>query len=128
MDDEGLGFELVAASLRADTADSGSFLAALAQKVGGALPERTEVQYGGKLFGKKSISGLTVDLGDARYMLKQEHGRLMAQRQRVVRGIVLKNEAIPLDLWIEELSQGVAVEAQRSESGRAALQRMLEES
>ncbi len=128
MEDDGIGFELVAASLRADASDSEAFLAALASKLSGALPQQTEVRQRGGLFGKKGIQGIDVDLGDVRYHLEESHGRLNASRQRAVRGIVLKNETISLDQWIDELSRTVTEEARRSETGRLALQRMLEES
>jgi hypothetical protein len=77
--------------------------------------------------GKKSISGVKCDLGDVRYSLQEQHGRLEARRQKVVRGIVLKSEVIALDAWIDELSQRLAEEARKSEESRMALRRMLEE-
>lgn len=127
MEDEGIGFELVAASLRSDAQDSKAFLSALAVKLTGALPQQTSVEYRGGFVGKKSVKSIEVDLTEARYRMEEEHGRLSALRQKVVRGIVLKNEAISVELWIDELSQTLSVEAQRSESGRAALQQLLEQ-
>jgi len=127
MEEEGIGFELVAASLRSDAQDSKAFLSALATKLGGALPQQTSVQYRGGLMGKKSVRAVEVDLAELRYRLEEEHGRLSASRQKVVRGIVLKNEAIPIDQWIDELSQTLSAQAEQSESGRAALQQLLEE-
>ncbi len=47
---EGMDFELLAASLRADAGDAGAFLEALAAKLGGALPHRVRVERGGGLF------------------------------------------------------------------------------
>jgi hypothetical protein len=128
MEEEGIGFELVAASLRCDAQDSKAFLSALATKLSGALPQQTNVQYRGGLMAKKSVKAVEVDLADVRYRLEDEHGRLSALRQKVVRGIVLKNETIPVEQWIDELSQTLSTEAQQSESGRAALQQLLERS
>lgn len=128
MEDEGIGFELVAASLRSDAQDSKAFLSALAVKLTGALPQQTSVEYRGGFVGKKSVKSIEVDLTEARYRMEEEHGRLSALRQKVVRGIVLKNEVISVELWIDELSQTLSLEAQRSESGRAALQQLLEQS
>jgi hypothetical protein len=42
--EDGLGFELLAASLRADETDARAFLAALATKLEGALPAQTRVE------------------------------------------------------------------------------------
>lgn len=128
MDEEGIGFELVAASLRADATDSAQILPVLAEKLSGGLPQQTKVQYRGGLFGKKRLEAVEVDLGEVRYRLEESHGRVVATRQKSVRGIVLKNETVSVDEWIDELSRAVSEEAKRSESGRQALQRMLEES
>jgi peptidyl-tRNA hydrolase len=127
MNEEGLEFELVAASLRADLSDSKAFLAALAIKLGGALPEQTSVRQHGGLFGKKGIQAIDVDLGEQRFHIEEAGGRLTATCQKTVRGIVLKNENLQVDQWIAELSRQVSAEAQRTETGRAALERMLEQ-
>ena len=42
-----------------------------------------------------------------------------------MRGIVLKTEEVPLDVWIDELSRDLAEEAHRSERSRLALERLL---
>lgn len=129
MEDEDIGFELVAASLRADVGDLSAFLPALAVKLEGALPQQCVVhRRGGHFGGKKTVSAIDVDLGDTRFHVEEEHGRLVATRQKAVRGIVLKNESLTLDQWIDELSQSVTEEAHRSEMGRTALKQMLEES
>lgn len=126
MDEDGIGFELVAASLRADSGDSTAFLAALAAKLSGALPQQTVVRSGGGHFGKKTIKSIDVDLGEVRFHVESGQGTLATSRQKAVRGIVLKNESIPIDVWIDELSQNLAEAARESEAGRVALQRMLE--
>jgi len=129
VDDDGIGFEVVAASLRADATDVAAFLPALATKLTGALPEQTSVRYRGGLFsGKKTVQAIDVDLGDDRFHIEEQHGRLEASRQRAVRGIVLKNESLHVDAWIEELSANIATAAGTSETARSALKQMLEES
>jgi hypothetical protein len=127
VDDDDLGFEMVAASLRADAGDVNAFLPALAVKLEGALPGRCSVRRRGSMFGgKKTVQAIEVDLGETRFHIEEDHGRLVATRQKAVRGIVLKNEELPLDAWIDELSHSVAEEARSSQTGRDALQRMLE--
>jgi hypothetical protein len=44
-----------------------------------------------------------------------------------VRGIVLKNEELGLDEWIESLARDLAETAEQSERGRLALERLLHE-
>lgn len=125
MDD--MGFELLASSLRADTGDLRAFVEALATKMEGALPDRTLVERKGTgLFSKeKRVHRIGVQMGENRYDLLHEGGRVQASRAKAVRGIVLKNDLLPLDEWIEELSRELTVEAQRSEQARIALQRLL---
>lgn len=123
---EGLGFEVLASSLRADAGDAKTFLEALATKLGGALPTRTQIQRESHLFSsQKLVKQITLDLGEFRYQIGQQHGTLAAQRTRVVRGIALKTEALSVDQWLDELTQALVQLAQQSAQDRAALQRML---
>lgn len=117
-------FELVAASLRADASDLRVFVDVLAEKLAGALPDRTSVEHAGR-FGGKRIRGIAVRLGDAEYRLDHDPPEVACQRRTLVRGIALKTEDLQLDEWIERLSRDLAQEAGSSERGRAALARLL---
>jgi hypothetical protein len=120
-------FELVAASLRADTTDLRAFVEALAAKLEGALPERTEVQRsGGRLGGRKRVRSIAVRLGEDEYRLEANDGAPACARRVVVRGIALKNEPLELEAWIDAISRALAEEAAGSERGRAALARLLD--
>jgi hypothetical protein len=119
-------FDLLAASLRADTRDLRAFVEALAAKLTGAFPERVRVERGG-LLGNKRVKALSVALGDDRYELEHDDGRVTCRRCSVVRGITLKSSEVELDAWIDELSRGLFEEAGRSERGRVALERLLAE-
>ena len=44
---------------------------------------------------------------------------------KVVRGIVLKTDQIPMEQWIEELAESLAQEASRSAQAHSALARFL---
>lgn len=125
---EGLGFELLAASLRADSADTTAFMEALAAKLAGALPQRVRVTRGGGLFSHNHpITHLAVNLGEWEYELAAHPGGdLGTTRTHTVRGVALKSEPLDLDEWIERLSAELAALAQRSAQDRAALRRLLE--
>ena len=124
--DAGMGFELLAASLRADASDTGAFLNALAIKLEGALPQRTQVERSGGLFSHAHpVRRLSVNLGEWVYLLALEGGELAAERTHAVRGIALKSEALGLDEWIDDLAEDLAALAQRSAQDHAALQRLL---
>jgi len=120
-------FELVASSLRADAQDFGAFLEALATKLAGALPEATTIERGGRFRGRR-VERIQVDLGESRYRLEvTKAGRPLGSRSRVVRGIVLKNDELALDQWIEALSGDLTAAAETSERSRVALERLLHE-
>ncbi len=117
-------FDLLASSLRADTRDVKAFVEALAAKLEGSFPERVRVERSG-MFGGKRVRRVTVELGDDRYELDHDDGRVECRRRNVVRGIALKNQELALDEWIDELSRGLVEEAGRTERGRVALERLL---
>ena len=120
--------DLVAASLRADAGDLEAFVEALAVKLEAALPDQVEVERrgGGLLGGRKRVRRIEVTLGDQRYEVEPDHGRVTCRRRSVVRGIALKTQELDLDAWIAALSQDLVEEADRSERGRQALARLLE--
>jgi hypothetical protein len=124
---EPLQTEMFAASLRADYTDVKAFLEALAVKLEGSLPNNTTVTRHSSLFSREHpVKEIAVSLGDYQYRIgKERQGPLEAQRAKVVRGIVLKTEQIPVEQWIEELATALAEFAARSAQARAALERFL---
>src|SRR2546423_8325923 len=99
-------FDLVASSLRADASDTRALAEALAVKLEDALPQQTRVRRRSKglLSRAKRVERIEVDCGDARYSLDvDDRGGAAAVRSQEVRGIVLKNEPLPLDPWIDAL-------------------------
>ncbi len=125
--DSPLQMELLAASLRADSSDTKAFLEALATKLEGSLPDRTTVTRHSSLFSREHpVKEIAVLLGDYQYRIGRERqGPIMAQRAKVVRGIVLKTEQIPMEQWIEELAGELAQVAASSAQARSALERFL---
>jgi hypothetical protein len=123
------GFDLVAASLRADTTDLAAFVEALAVKLEGALPDavRVERRRDGFLSGTKRVQRISVSMDAARYDLERDGGVLRTSRCSEVRGIVIKSEELGLDEWIDALSRELADRARESERARIALQRLLEQ-
>ena len=120
------GFELLAASLRADARDLNAFFEALATKLSASLPESTDVDREG-FRGRGRVKSISVDLGTHRYGLERKATGVTCLRANAVRGIVLKNEELGLDEWIDSLSRDLAEAAEQSDRGRLALDRMLHE-
>lgn len=124
--DDGMRFELLASSLRADANDAGAFMEALATKLGGALPQRARIERGGGLFSHNHpVRRIALNLGDWEYVVVHDGGALNASRTHLVRGIALKSEPLSLDEWIETLAAELTQLADRSAQDRAALQRLL---
>lgn len=122
--EEPAAFDLLAASLRADATDLRAFVEALATKLELSFPERCRIERTG-LLGKKHVRRISVELGERRYELDNDDGVAAARRCSVVRGISLKSEELSLEEWIDELAAQLVAEADRSERGRDALQRLL---
>jgi hypothetical protein len=124
----GMGFELVAASLRADAGDTRAFTEALARKLEGALPNRVRVERAAGFFSRNhSVQRIQVQLGDWAYELNAGPGSALdARRTHLVRGVALKSEQMSLDEWIDTLSTDLAALAQHSAQDHAALRRLLE--
>jgi hypothetical protein len=122
------GFDLVAASLRADTTDLAAFVEALAVKLEGALPESVKVDRsgGGLLSRAKRVRRISIGMDEGRYDLERVGDSIQTSRCNEVRGIVIKSERLGLDEWIDALSRDLTERAQQSERSRLALQRLLE--
>src|SRR5450432_1741308 len=127
MDDP--GFDLVAASLRADTTDLNAFVEALAVKLEGALPDSVKVDRkgGGLLSREKRVRRISIGMDDVRYDLERVGDSIQTSRCSEVRGIVIKSERLGLDEWIDALSRELMTHAQQSERSMLALQKLLEE-
>jgi hypothetical protein len=124
---EPLQMEMLAASLRADSTDNRAFLEALAAKLAGSLPNQTTVVRQSSIFSREHpVKEISVTMGDYQYRIgREKQGPIIAQLAKVVRGIVLKTEQIPIDQWIDELATALAHEAEHSAQSRIALERFL---
>jgi hypothetical protein len=125
-DGDELDVDVLAASLRADSADVEQYVEVLADKLTGALPGRVEIKRRrAGLMGPKRIERLTVSLTDCRPEVAVNNGAVEAVWTKVSGGIALKHERIDFDDWLRRLSESLASEAQRSERTRAALRQLL---
>jgi len=126
--DEELGFDLLAASLRADSADLAAFAEALAAKLEEALPDRTQVERRGDgMFSRtKHVRVISVRMDHGVYSIVFDGGSASAERRTDVRGVTIKRDALPVDEWIDALSRALAELAARSEQARTSLGRLLQ--
>jgi hypothetical protein len=121
------GIEVLAASLRTSSKDLGTFVRVLAEKLEVALPAQVRVDRRRvrMLSGEREVKGIECDLGERRYALSVDNGRVESTRSTVIRGVVLKSERLRLDDWIDALATDLAVEAQASEQASRAVELLL---
>ena len=120
-------FDLAASSLRADASDSRALAEALAAKLSEALPDQTRARRKAARFrsSDKRLERVEVQLGDETFVLSLEGDAAKTALAKTVRGVVIRRQDLPLDAWLEALSEALGAEADRSESARVALERLL---
>ena len=75
--------------------------------------------------GDKVVEAVEVVLGDSRYSLAVEDGRVRAAQAREVRGVVIKRAEVELDAWVRGLAAELAEMARTSTQARTALQDLV---
>jgi len=100
-----LNFDLQTAWLRRFTSDAESNLKAFALRLKEALPEHvTLLEKKPFLFGDPKFMGVSVEMGEHRYLLEIVNGRLQANVAMVVRGITLNTKRLEPAEWFTQLS------------------------
>jgi hypothetical protein len=120
-------FDFTSALVRADMSEARTLAETLAAKLTAALPEQTTVRRGPTrlLSRAKRFERVEVLLGEETFSLELVGARAQTARAKTVRGVVIKREELPLDRWLDALGQALSAEAQRSETARVALERLL---
>ena len=100
------GFDIQVAWLRRFSSDAESSLHAFALRMKEALPDRVDLRESRGLFSRTAkTTGLTVEIGDKRYNLDVDRGRLRASVSMVVKGIALNTHQIDAAAWFAQLSE-----------------------
>ncbi|HXQ62069.1 MAG TPA: hypothetical protein VN796_07035 [Acidimicrobiales bacterium] len=124
------GFDMVAASIRADAADAETFFRVLVAKMSDALGDRVRVKRSGGLLKRdRPVTGVEMDLTNAGagvvLSADREHNQITCTVVRRVRGIALSTKQVSMPEWIEELVSALADEAKRSQQTWSALHGLL---
>ncbi|HEY2562809.1 MAG TPA: hypothetical protein VGI44_03790 [Acidimicrobiales bacterium] len=125
---EALDLDLLAAALRADTADIDLFFAVLGGKLLEILGDRVEVERIGSRFKKdRPISRIAIDFDPVgpRLEVTREKRGLSFHVRKTVRGIVISDSAVDVATWTATLVASLGDEARHSASTRLALQSLL---
>ena len=120
MSDE-LNFDMQAAWLRRFKADAESNLTAFALRLKEAMPELVTVHESRGFFSGARTTGVSVELGENRYSLAIDRGRLQATIAMVVRGIVLNTKSVDPADWFAKLAD----ETRKATAHAQALSRSL---
>ena len=126
--DPGDALDLAAASVRMDGADTQAMLDALAVRLEEALPRMVAVKrrrVGGFRSKQTEVERIEAELGEQRFELVRDRGRFVCTRNRVVRGITLKRDEVPIEQWVRELVEQVLRTAAVGEQVRTALEGLV---
>jgi hypothetical protein len=119
---QNIDFDVQAAWLRRFKADAESNLSAFALRLKEALPELVTIQQSRGLFSRAAkIKGVSVELGENRYSLAIDGGRLKATIAMVVHGVVLNTKNVDPSDWFVRL----AAETQKASEHAKALSQSL---
>jgi hypothetical protein len=101
-----IDFDTQAAWLRRFKSDAESNLHAFALRLHEALPDLVTIQESKGLFSRHGkTTGVTIDLGENRYVLQISNGRLKASIAMVVRGITLNTKSVDPADWFVRLAE-----------------------
>jgi hypothetical protein len=129
---DALSLEMVAAALRADSADVAIYARVLTEALGGALPpgcvtiDRVRTMSD-RMHGRPGeVSKITVRLGDQVLSLGVEPGREPnAEVCREVRGVVLSRQPVGIQQWADELARALVAHAEQNAQAAQALRRLV---
>lgn len=101
-----IDFDMQAAWLRRFKSDAESNLTAFAQRLKEALPELVTIHEVRGLFSRSAkTKGVSVELGEKRYNLEIDGGRLKASVAMVVHGVVLNTKSVDPADWFARLAE-----------------------
>ena len=125
---EPVDLDLLAAALRADTADIDLFFEVLGGKLLEILGDRVEIERIGSRFKKdRPIGRIAVDFDPVgpRLEVTREKRGLSCHIRKMVRGIVISDTEVDVATWTATLVASLSDEATHSTSTRLALQSLL---
>ncbi|MCL5946483.1 MAG: hypothetical protein M1298_00465 [Chloroflexi bacterium] len=116
-------FDIQAALLRQRDAPE-ELLIYFATKMLAVLPTLTTVEHSGFL-GRGSARKVTIALANSRYILELRHGNLSGQRAKIVRGVEIAHEDLPVPVWVAQLTEELRREATQNDTVAQALRHLI---
>ena len=126
-----LSLDMVAAALRADSADVAVYARVLTESLSGALPPDCvqidrDRSLADRMQGRPGqVSRITVRLGDQVMTLGVRGGRPYAEICREVRGVVLSRQPVGVQEWAGELARALVQHARQNAQAAQALRKLV---
>jgi hypothetical protein len=126
-----VSLDMVAAALRADTADVAVYARVLTESLGGSLPPGcVQVDRDRSLSDRAKgrpgqVSKITVRLGDRLMTLAVRGGQPVAEICREVRGVVLSRQPVGIQEWAGELARALVEHAEQNAQAAQALRKLV---
>ena len=120
-------FDLGAAWLRRSQGDMKAFMAGLAERLESALPGHVTVDRArdGLFSSHSHVERITVVFEQWRYELVTHHGHPSGKRARVVHGVVLSAQDLPVAGWLTALSSDIQALGDQEGEANAVLHDFL---
>lgn len=128
---DAVSLDLVAAALRADSADVAVYARVLTDSLGDALPEGVvtvdrERSVSDRMRGRPGeVAKITVRLGDQMLTLAVRRGQPVAEICREVRGVVLSRRPVQVSEWAAELAKALVAYADQNAQAAEVLRRLV---
>ena len=128
---DAVSLDLVAAALRADSADVAFYARVLTDSLGDALPEGVvtvdrERSVSDRMRGRPGeVAKITVRLGDQLLTLAVRRGQPVAEVCREVRGVVLSRRPVQVTEWAAELAKALVAYADQNAQAAEVLRRLV---
>jgi hypothetical protein len=130
-EEAGPSFDMVAAALRADSADVATYARVLTESLGDSLPPgcvtvQRERSMADRMRGRPGqAQRITVRLGERVMTLGISRGQPAAEICHEVRGVVLSRQQVQLNEWAEELARALVDHAGENARAAQALRRLV---
>jgi hypothetical protein len=128
----GPSLDMVAAALRADSADVAIYARVLTESLGDSLPpgcvtvDRDRPSMSDRIHGRTGqVSKVTVRPGDKVMTLGVQRGAPVAEICSEVRGVVLSRQQVQLGIWAQELARALVDHAEQNAEAAQALRRLV---
>jgi hypothetical protein len=123
-----MDFDMQAAWLRRFNADAESNLKAFALRLKEAMPDLVTLHEQRGFFAKSGkITGVSIELGENRYRIEVERGRLKTTVAMVVRGIVLNTKDLAPSEWFARVFEEAHAMTDHAQSLSRSLENFMAE-